>query len=156
MAVTVAVESPLQDDVRALVAQLNAYLLPLSPPEFQFNLTVEQMAGADTTVFIARDENGHAVGCAALKNHGDGLGEIKRMYTAPEVRGKRVGRALIAALEANALEQGLTQIKLETGTGEAMEPAQRLYLRCGYTSCGAFHDYPESEHNAYFEKALTR
>ncbi len=33
MSVTVAVESPLQDDVRALIAELNATLLELTPPE---------------------------------------------------------------------------------------------------------------------------
>ena len=55
MSVTVAVESPLQDDVRALIAELNATLLELTPPEFVFHMTAEQMAEPDTTVFIARD-----------------------------------------------------------------------------------------------------
>ncbi len=36
--------------MRALVEGLNAHLLPLSPLEFQFKMTVEQMAGPDTTV----------------------------------------------------------------------------------------------------------
>ena len=67
MPVTVAVETPLQDDVRELVSLLNEHLLPLSPIEFQFKMTVEQMAGADTTVFVARDETGRAVGCGALQ-----------------------------------------------------------------------------------------
>ena len=31
MAITIAVETPLQDDVRGLVAELNAYLIPLTP-----------------------------------------------------------------------------------------------------------------------------
>ena len=44
MAVTLAIETPLQDDVRELVKALNAYLNPLSPKEFQFQMTVEQMA----------------------------------------------------------------------------------------------------------------
>ena len=55
MAVEIAVETPLQDDVRALVAELNAYLIPLTPREFQFQLTVEQMADAGHHVFVARD-----------------------------------------------------------------------------------------------------
>jgi putative acetyltransferase len=53
-AISIAVESPLQDDVRTLVAELNATLLGLTPPEFVFHMTAEQMAAADTTVFIAR------------------------------------------------------------------------------------------------------
>jgi putative acetyltransferase len=79
MTISVAVETPLQDDVRELVALLNEHLLPLSPIEFQFKMTVEQMAGADTTVFVARDESGRAVGCGALKEHSGELAEVKRM-----------------------------------------------------------------------------
>ena len=86
MAISIAVETPLQDDVRGLVERLNAYLLPLSPLEFQFKMTVEQMADSDTTLFVARDENGQAVGMGALKAHGPALGEVKRMFTVPEVR----------------------------------------------------------------------
>ncbi len=66
MSIAVAVESPLQDDVRELVAELNATLLELTPPEFVFHMTVEQMAEPATTVFIARD-GGKAVGCGALE-----------------------------------------------------------------------------------------
>jgi putative acetyltransferase len=38
MAISVAIESPLQDDVRGLVAELNATLLELTPPEFVFHI----------------------------------------------------------------------------------------------------------------------
>jgi putative acetyltransferase len=91
MAVSIAVESPLQDDVRILVAELNATLLELTPPEFAFHLTVEQMAAPDTTVFIARD-NGVAAACGALKRHDGGIGEVKRMYTRPRIAAARSGQ----------------------------------------------------------------
>ena len=90
-----------------LVAALNAHLLPLSPLEFQFKMTVEQMAGADTTVFVARDETGRAVGCGALKVHSPELAEVKRMFTRPEVRGQRVGSALLEAITALARVKGV-------------------------------------------------
>ena len=154
MAVSIAIETPLQDDVRVLVEKLNAHLLPLSPPEFQFKMTVEQMAGADTTVFVARDESGQAIGCGALKVHSAGLGEVKRMFTDPEVRGKRVGSALLAAIEALAAEKGLNQLMLETGTGPGFDAAQRLYSRSGFTVRGPFLDYPDSEWSAFFEKPV--
>ncbi len=154
MAVSIAVETPLQDDVRVLVEKLNAHLLPLSPPEFQFKMTVEQMAGADTTVFVARDEDGQAIGCGALKVHSAELGEVKRMFTDPEVRGKRVGSALLAAIEALAAEKGLNQLMLETGTGPGFDAAQRLYSRSGFTVRGPFLDYPDSEWSAFFEKPV--
>lgn len=154
MAVIVAVETPLQDDVRGLVARLNDHLIPLSPLEFQFKMTVEQMAGSDTTVFVARDDAGKAVGIGALKVHSDELGEVKRMFTLPEVRGQRVGRMLLDHIVGLAREKGLRMVMLETGTGEGMAEAHRLYTRYGFTPRGAFLDYPESEWSAFFEMSL--
>lgn len=154
MAASIAIETPLQDDVRALVKALNAHLNPLSPPQFQFQMTVEQMAGEDTTVFIARDQTGRPVGMGALKVFNSDLAEVKRMYTLPEVRGQRVGAALLEAIETLAREKGVRTLKLETGNVAGFEPAWRLYERAGFTRCGAFLDYPDSEYSAFFEKAL--
>lgn len=154
MGVIVAIESPLQDDVRRLVAALNDHLLPLSPIEFQFKMTVEQMAGSDTTVFIARLEDGAAVGMGALKVHSAELGEVKRMFTDPNVRGQRIGVAILQAIIGLAREKGLVQLMLETGTGEGFAGAHRLYERYGFTPRGAFLDYPESEWSAFYEMNL--
>ena len=154
MSVTIAIETPLQDDVRRLVDKLNAHLLPLSPIEFQFKMTVEQMAGSDTTLFVARDESGQAVGMGALKVHSAELGEVKRMFTDPEIRGKRVGSALLEAIVGLARERGLSLLMLETGTGPGMAEAHRLYTRSGFVVRGPFLDYPDSEWSAFFELPL--
>ena len=154
MSVTIAIETPLQDDVRRLVDKLNAHLLPLSPIEFQFKMTVEQMAGSDTTLFVARDESGQAVGMGALKVHSAELGEVKRMFTDPEIRGKRVGSALLEAIVGLARERGLSVLMLETGTGTGMAEAHRLYTRSGFVVRGPFLDYPDSEWSAFFELPL--
>jgi putative acetyltransferase len=154
MTVTIAIETPLQDDVRALVTQLNDHLLPLSPLEFQFKMTVEQMADSETTLFVARDDSGKAVGMGALKMHGPELGEVKRMFTLPEVRGQRVGRQLLERIVELARERGLPVVMLETGTGDGMAEAHRLYARYGFTPRGPFLDYPDSEWSAFFELRL--
>ncbi|MDH7786402.1 putative acetyltransferase [Ochrobactrum sp. 19YEA23] len=154
MAIRVSIETPLQDDVRDLVEHLNAHMLPLSPLEFQFKMTVEQMAEPDTTVFVARDEDGKAVGCGALKMHEDGTGELKRMFTRPEVRGKRVGSALVDAIVGLANAKNVSRLVLETGTGPGFAGAWRLYENSGFTRCGVVLDYPDSEYCAFFEKRL--
>ena len=154
MTVTIAIETPLQDDVRGLVEKLNAHLLPLSPLEFQFKMTVEQMAGSDTTLFVARDEAGKAVGMGALKVHSAELGEVKRMFTDPAVRGQRVGSRLLDAIVALARSKGLPVLMLETGTGDGMAEAHRLYTRSGFVARGPFMDYPDSEWSAFFEMPL--
>lgn len=154
MAVSIAIETPLQDDVRGLVARLNDHLLPLSPLEFQFKMTVEQMAGSDTTLFVARDEDNKAVGMGALKVHSAELGEVKRMFTDPAVRGQRVGSALLEAIVKLARDKGLATLMLETGTGPGMAEAHRLYTRSGFVTRRPFLDYPDSEWSAFFELPL--
>ncbi|WP_024585513.1 GNAT family N-acetyltransferase [Aliihoeflea sp. 2WW] len=155
MSVTIAQETPLQDDVRQMVAELNATMQPLTPPEFQFQLTVEQMATPGVTVFVARDEAGRAIGMASLKAHDGTLGEVKRMYTLPSVRGQRVGSRLLARVEDEARALGLARLVLETGEAPGFEEAWRVYERGGYVVCGAVLDYPDSGFSRFYEKKLT-
>ena len=154
MAITVSIESPLQDDVRQLIAELNAYLMPLTPREFQFQLTVEQMAEPGVTLFVARDAEGRSLGMGALKEHGDGLGEVKRMYTLDSVRGQRIGRQILECIERVARQKGITRLVLETGEAAGFEPAYRVYERGGFTRCGAVLDYPDSGYSRFYEKKL--
>jgi putative acetyltransferase len=156
MSVVIAVETPLQDDVRALVAALNDYLIPLTPRQFQFQLTVEQMAEPSVTLFVARDAERRAVGMGALKEHGGALGEVKRMFTLPEVRGRRVGARLLGRIEDLAREKGIARLVLETGEAPGFEPAYRVYERGGFRQCGAVLDYPDSGHSRFYEKNLAR
>ena len=154
MAVDIAVETPLQDDVRVLVAELNAYLLPLTPREFQFQLTVEQMADPAVTLFVARDEAGRPVGMGALKDHGEGLGEVKRMFTLPAVRGQRIGAALLGRIEELARDKRMDRLVLETGEADGFAPAYRVYQRGGFKTCGPVLDYPDSVYSRFYEKKL--
>jgi putative acetyltransferase len=153
---TIATETPLQDDVRALVAALNEWALRQTPREFTHHMTVEQMAEPDTTVFIARDASGAAIGMGALKRHADGLGEVKRMFTRPTARGGGLAGKIVAEIERLARQQGVARLALETGSVPSFGAAWRVYERAGFTRCGAFLDYPvETEHNIYYEKLLT-
>lgn len=149
--IVISVEDPRQDDVRELIAELNKVLLALTPPEFVFHMTAEEMARPDTTVFIARDA-GKAVGCGALRRHADGIGEVKRMYTRPSHQGQGIGRHVLTAVEALARREGLTRLVLETG--DRHPAAWRVYERGGFTRCGAVLDYPDSGYSVFYEKAL--
>jgi putative acetyltransferase len=151
MSVTVAVESPSQDDVRALIAELNATLLELTPPEFVFHMTAEQMAEPDTTVFIAR-EDGEAVACGALKRHANGVGEVKRMYTRPSHRGRKIGAMIVERIDTLARSEGLERLVLETG--DRHPAAWTVYERAGFTRCGPVLDYPDSKWSVFYEKNL--
>lgn len=154
MSVEIGAETPLQDDVRAMVSELNAFLIPLTPREFQFQLTAEQMAEPAVTVLVARDAAGRAVGMASLKQYDSGLGEVKRMFTLPRMRGQRVGSKLLQRIESLARENGLTRLVLETGEAQGFEPAWRVYERGGFQVCGAVLDYPDSGYSRFYEKQL--
>ena len=150
---SIAIESPLNNDVRELIAELNAALLALSPPEACHHLTIEQMAQPDTTVFVAR-EGGKAVACGALKRHADGIGEVKRMYTRPAFQGRGLGGRILAEIESLARSERLNRLVLETG--DRHYAAWRVYERAGFTRCGVVLDYPDSKWSVFYEKPLMR
>ena len=154
IAITIGAETPLQHDVRVMIKALNDHLSPLSPPEFCFQMTAEQIAETATTLFVARDERGYALGMGALKRHADGVAEVKRMYTRPEFRGQHIGRAILERIEDLARSEGFTRLVLETGIEKTHGESWRLYQRNGFIPCGVVLDYPDGPWNAFFEKVL--
>lgn len=151
MAITIAVESPLQDDVRNLISELNETLLELTPPEYCYHMTTDEMAQPDTTVFVARDD-GEDVACGALRRHGEGIGEVKRMYTRPGWRGNNIGGQILSAIQAHARGEGLRELVLETG--DRHPAAWRVYERGGFTRCGAVLDYEDTGYSVFYRKEL--
>ncbi len=146
-----AIESPLQPDIRALIADLNATLLTLTPQEFCYHLTAEEMATPSTTVFVIRTA-GQAVATGSLKRHAGGSGEVKRMYTRPAYQGRGLGRAVIDQIEILARIEGLQQLVLETG--DAHPAAWAVYERAGFTRCGPVLDYPGNRYSVFYAKDL--
>src|SRR5207245_9888312 len=70
------------------------------------------------------------VGCGALMFHENAIGEIKRMWVAPRVRGLGLGRRLLLALEHEAREAGVGVLHLETN--RTLIEAIQLYRDSGY------------------------
>lgn len=71
-------------------------------------------------VFLVGSVAGEDVVCGGLRVLREGVGELKRMYVAPTVRGRGLGRDLLRGLLSHAREQGLTRVQLETGS---LQPA---------------------------------
>ena len=110
-----------------------------------------------SVVLLARDDDGTALGCGALRRLGNGVAEIKRMYVAPAARGRGIAKALLAALEDTALDRGWTTLRLETGPRQP--EAIGLYSRAGYRPITAFDAYagaPDAEGSLFFERLLDR
>jgi len=152
MAVTVEQESPLNGEVAGLVRQLNEYLSALTPDEFNYFMSVEEMNEPATTLFVARNEDGKAVGIGAMRREDAGIAEVKRMFTLPEVRGQGVGGKLLDAIIKLAQDEGVDKLVLETGNDHP--EAWRLYESRGFSRCGPVLDYPDSEWSVFYEKPL--
>jgi GNAT superfamily N-acetyltransferase len=106
-------------------------------------------------VVVARAADGTPLGCGALRELGDGVAEVKRMYVVPAARGRGVARAVLGALEDAAGERGWTTLRLETGP---LQPeAVGLYTSAGYAPIGAFGAYaddPDAGDSLFFERRL--
>ena len=100
--------------------------------------------------FVLAELDGEPVGCGALKVAGRSIGEIKRMWTAPDARGLGISRRILHVLEAKALEIGLRALRLETN--RVLVEAQALYRSEGYREVAAFNSEPYAHH--WFEKQL--
>jgi ribosomal protein S18 acetylase RimI-like enzyme len=83
-----------------------------------------------SAVFIAR-LHGVAVGTVAVRCHGDGAAELKRMFVRPWARGRGVADGLVRAVLAFAEEHGCHAVWLETVRG-AMDAAISVYRRHGF------------------------
>ena len=94
--------------------------------------------------------HGEAIGCGAVKHHGDAPAEIKRMWIAPQARGLGLGRRLLAQLEACALAGAARVAHLETSA--VLTEALALYRSAGWIEVPPFNDEPFADH--WLEKSL--
>lgn len=88
---------------------------------------------------VARDPDGTAAGCGALRVLDDGTGEVKRMYVSPHARGTGVATGILRALEERARALGVKTLVLSTGPEQP--DAMRFYEREGYRRTSGYGPY---------------
>jgi GNAT superfamily N-acetyltransferase len=98
-------------------------------------------------------ENDEPIGCGAFKGYDDSTVEIKRMYVAPDQRGKRVGAQILDELEGWASELGFGSTILETGQRQVAAIA--LYGKCGYEVIPNYDQYAGVENSICMKKNLS-
>ncbi len=147
----IAIESPDQPDIAALIADLDAYQLTLYPAESVYALDIASLKRPNVRFAVARDAAGTAVGCGAVVIT-PGYAELKRMYVQPARRGQGVAGRVLALLETEALSAGCTRLTLETGP--CQEAALALYARRGYERCGKYGDYGDDPYSVFMHKRL--
>jgi len=103
-----------------------------------FRLDAEEVSEGRGGFFVANIGD-KAVGCGAVRRLEPGLVEIKRMYVDPAVRGRRVGRRILDASEAESRQLGARRIVLETGPRQP--EAIALYAHAGFSEIPLYGEY---------------
>ncbi len=125
---------PLREDVKARLAGD----LAANPQAFSMIARLEGDAVGLANCFM-----GYSTFAAAP------LVNIHDLAVLPGHRGKGIGKALLAAVEAEALKRGACKVTLEVLSGN---PARHLYAREGY---GDYQLDPATGHALFWQKRLT-
>ncbi len=92
-------------------------------------------------LLLARNGNGEAIGCAALRPlASEGVCEMKRLYVSEIGRGTGVGKMLAQTIVGIAELLGYSEIRLDTLP--QMKTAVRMYERLGFAQIDAYYETP--------------
>jgi ribosomal protein S18 acetylase RimI-like enzyme len=104
----------------------------------------ERMAGNESAIFLAQDENAEALGFvqlyptfSSIDAHRTWL--LSDLFTAPVARGRGVGRLLMNTARDFAVQTGAKGLVLETATDNFT--AQGLYESLGYVRDTGYYTY---------------
>lgn len=147
---TVAIESPLTDDARALIAGSEVAMRTVFSEDECFTFSPEELDKSNIAFFVAR-QNAAAMGCVALVSNAE-YGEVKRLFVPDRARGLGIAKTLMTHLESHACSDELPKINLETGP--QLTAAVSLYTKLGYKTCAAFGNYKAIPASLFMEKPL--
>jgi GNAT superfamily N-acetyltransferase len=152
MKIVIQAESPFSADAFALMAELSAELEALTGSGGALSFDAAHADCPRGVFAVARDEQGRAVGCGALRRLDDDTAEIKRVYA--RQKGAGVGSAVLEYLENQARQFGYSRLVLETR--KVNKKAVAFYLAKGYKVIENFGKYRGREEAVCFEKRIKR
>ncbi len=121
--------------VQAMIPLLDRELIDSTPDGGSNFLT------ADTATFFVAELDGTPRAMGAYRGIAEitGAAEVKRMWADPQVRGARLGAAILDTIEQAARADGYGELRLETG--EHLAAAVGLYRRFGFDQCENWGEY---------------
>ncbi len=149
----IARESPLGADLALLMARHTADMHADTPPESIYMMDAGQLAVADVSFFVLREE-GVPVAMGAIKRIDDTHAEIKSMHVLAEARGRGLSKAMLDHLLAEARVAGFARLSLETGIQPTFVAARALYTKAGFVQCHAFEGYWDDPNSIFLTKPL--
>ncbi len=152
-ALSIRIDDLSSEPARQLVALHLAGMQADTPPEHVYALDLSGLQKPEITVWTAW--RGEAIaGVAALHQFAPDQGELKSFRTHPDHLRQGVAAALLDHILDAARTRGLSRLSLETGRGEAFEPALALYRSRGFANGERFGDYEASEFNQFLHLTL--
>jgi putative acetyltransferase len=131
----------------------HAELEHTAPAESRHALVFERLLAPGVRLF-AGHLDGKPVATGALATVEDGHEEIKSMRTDPGLRGRGLGRTMLAFLLDDAASRGVRRISLETGSADFFVPARALYSAAGFRESGPFGSYALDPYSTFMTLAL--
>jgi ribosomal protein S18 acetylase RimI-like enzyme len=152
------VEANTKEFVKRVKELIREYALSLEfDLQFQdFDKEIEdfpgQYASPTGCLYIALDEN-QPIGCVALRDLGQGICEMKRLYIKPLFRGQKVGKLLAEIIIKTARDMGYDYMRLDTVP--SMKQANMLYNTLGFKQIEPYRFNP-IEGATFFELNLKK
>jgi putative acetyltransferase len=139
--------------VRALLEAHLAGMHANSPPDSVYALDTSGLQRADVT-FLALWDGEDLLAIGALRDLSAEQAEIKSMRTASAHLRRGAGARLLEHMIGLARARGHRRLSLETGSGDAFEPALALYRKYGFRNGARFGDYEASAFNQFMHLDL--
>jgi GNAT superfamily N-acetyltransferase len=114
-----------------------------------YNVQHVGASGKTELTFQIKDDSGLLLAGANGYNHWNYF-FLAHLWVHESQRGKRVGSQLLAAVEAEAIARGCTDLWLDTFSFQAAG----FYEKCGYKRFGQLDDYPMGHHRYFYVKKL--
>ena len=131
----------------------HAELEHTAPAESRHALVFERLLAPGVRLF-AGSIDGRPVATGALATVEDGHEELKSMRTDPALRGRGLGKSMLAFLLADAQERGIGRLSLETGSDDFFIPARAMSAAAGFRESGPFGRYLPDPYSAFMTLEL--
>jgi len=137
-------------DFLSLVEILDAELAYLDGDDHAFYSKLNKVD--DIRHAVVAYDGTRPVACGAIRDHGAGTMEVKRMFVQPEIRKTGLATIVLRELEKWAVEMSIERCVLETG--KRQPEAIALYKKNGYRIIPNYGKYVGVENSVCFEKTL--
>lgn len=148
--ITIEKADPSTPDSLDLIEKLSAELAAITGDSGKRHFTPESLLGERSLWVVAKNKQGIAVGCGAIRPLANDIAELKRMFSDRSSAG--IGNALLTFLESSAKSMGYQALWLETR--RVNQRAVEFYSKNGYSVIENYGPYIGRDEAVCFAKTL--